>query len=120
MSPVTLSLSPIARKALNGPGRADDSFARAPLIGSWKARRKVVVPAPSRKARRLGNAPGSRFKHCCSIFIAAHSLFSERIRGICDRGANSRIRAASTEVSAHRGVDVVPRGLRIGLEQCDR
>jgi len=70
--------------------------------------------------RRLGNAPGSQFKQCCSMFIAAHSLFSERIRGICDRGANSRIRAASTEVSAHRGVDVVTRRLRVGLEQCDR
>src|SRR5258708_38336231 len=117
MSPVTLSLSPIARKALNGPGRADDSFARAPLIGSWKARRKVVVPAPSRKARRLGNTPGSRFRQCCSMFIAAHSLFSERIRGICDRGANSRIRAASAEGSAHRGGDVVTRRVPVRLEQ---
>src|SRR6266403_4772475 len=54
------------------------------------------------------------------MFIAAHSRFSERIGGICDRGANSRIRAASTEVSAHRGVDVVTRGLRVGPEQCDR
>src|SRR6266436_1502438 len=115
-----MSSSPIARKALNRPGRAGDSFARAPLIGSWKARRKAVVPTPSRKGRRLGNTPGSRFKQCCSMFIAAHSLFSERIRGVCDRGANSRIRAASTEVSAHRGVDVVTRGLRVGPEQCDR
>src|SRR5258708_37553774 len=113
MSPVTLSLSPIARKALNGPGRADDSFARAPLIGSWKARRKVVVPAPSRKARRLGNTPGSRFRQCCSMFIAAHSLFFERIRGICYRGAYLRIRAASSEVSTHHEADVVTRRLRV-------
>src|SRR5882724_4445947 len=54
------------------------------------------------------------------MFMAALSLFSERIRGVRDRGANSRIRAASTEVSAHRGVDVVTRGLRVGLEQCNR
>jgi len=35
---------------------------------------------------------------------SARSLFSERIRGVRDRGANSRICAASANVSAHRGV----------------
>src|SRR6202011_2233503 len=120
MIAVTTSSSPIARKALNCPETPDGSPARPGLTGCWKARRKAVVPIPSRKPRRLVPPTISRPELVSTVFMAARSLLTEMLRGVRDRGADSRIGAASTEVAAHRGVDVVTRGLRVGLEQCNR
>src|ERR1700741_4671292 len=112
-----MSSSPIAIKALSCPARAAGSPARPTLAGSWKARRKADVPIPSRKARRLGPArkPGSEL--FSTMVMAPSSFLVEMLRGVRDRGTDARIGAASTDVAAHCGVDVITRGLRVGLEQ---
>src|SRR6266851_10163427 len=115
MIAVTTSSSPIARKALNCPETADGSPARPGLTGRWKARRKAVVPIPSRKLRRLVPPTISRAELVSTVFMAARSLLTEMLRGFRDRGADPRISAASTDVAAHCGVDVITRG--VGLEQ---
>src|SRR6266404_3617490 len=117
MIAVTTSSSPIARKALNCPETPDGSPARPGLTGSWKERRKAVVPIPSRKARRLVPPTISRPELVSTAFMASRLLLTEMLRGIRDRGADARVGAASTDVAAHCGVDVITRGLRVGLEQ---
>src|SRR6266478_8374497 len=120
MIAVTTSSSPMARKALNCSETPGGSPARPGLTGSWKARKKAVAPIPSSKPRRLGPATIPRPELVSTVFMASRSLLTEMLRGGGDRGADSRIGAASTEVAAHRGVDVITRGVRVGLEQCNR
>src|SRR5260370_33980102 len=117
MIAVTTSSSPIARKALNCPETPDGSPARPGLTGSWKARRKVVVPIPSRKPRRLVPPTISRPELVSTGFMAARSLLTEMLRGVRDRGADPRLAAASTDDAAPCGIDVITRGFRGGLGQ---
>src|SRR5258707_15852767 len=117
MIAATTSSSPIARKALNCPETPDGSPARPGLTGSWKARRKAVVPIPSRKPRRLVPPTISRPELVSTVFIAARSLLTEVLRGVRDRGSDRRIGAASTDFAAHCGGDVIVRGLRTVLVQ---
>src|SRR5216683_5972668 len=117
MIAVTTSSSPIARKALYCSETPGGSPARPGLTGSWKARRKAVAPIPSSKPRRLGPATIPRPELVSTVFMASRSLLTEMLRGVRDRGADARIGAASTDVAAHCGVDVITRGLRVGLEQ---
>src|SRR5260221_11465420 len=118
MIAVTMSSSPIARNALNCSEPPGGSPARPGLTGSWKARRKAGAPIPSRKPRRLDRATIPRPELVRTEFIGSRSLLAELLRGVCDRRADARIGTASTDVAAHCGVDVITRGLRIGLEQC--
>src|SRR6266404_914700 len=107
MIAVTMSSSPIARKALDCPGTLDGSPARATRAGRWKARRKADVPIPSRNARRVESTLKLRFELLSKLFMAGRSQLPEILRGVRNRGADSRVGAASTEVAAHRGVDVI-------------
>src|SRR5258707_6475641 len=117
MIAVTTSSSPIARKALYCSETPGGSPGASGLDGSWKAKKKAVAPIPSRKARRLGPASIPRPELVSTVFMASRSLLTEMLRGVRDRGADARIGAASTDVAAHCGVDVITRGLRVGLEQ---
>jgi hypothetical protein len=49
--------------------------------------------------------------------MAPRSLLTEMLRGIRDCGADTWIRAASTDVAAHCGVDFISRRLWDGLKQ---
>src|SRR3981189_182792 len=91
MIAVTRSSSPIARKALNCPEPPGDPAALAGPTGRWKARRKAVVPIPSRKLRRLGPANISRPELVSTVFMAPPPLLTEMLRGVRDCGADTWI-----------------------------
>jgi hypothetical protein len=85
----------------------DGSPARPGPVGIWKARRKAIVPIPSRKLRRLGSAIVQQLEAVSTMLMAARSLLTEMLGGVGDRGADARIGSASTDVADHCRVDVI-------------